>query len=482
MIALPRATPRQMDPGIIWASTGGPTGSDLGDIFGHRTFSGHSSGVDFHRGIDTLDNLSPQLIVAPITGRVIRLNYSMFNWARPEQFDQLTVVNGAIASYALTGSPAVLRITGVNAGTQTFPANIGRFEMNQLFNVGNGTSENWSIQMKFNTLPVTPSGQPVFGIYQAANDEYAAIWYDGTNFVVKGKDAGGVFGVDGTTGAPAGKTWLRIQYVSSSTSVVFKMSSDGLTWTTIATEAAIAWTNKNVNFKAFVGFNPAAAGANDTADVAIFECVDANAVGRFGNQITLGTATGRWWSMHHDHILVQEGDYVYAGAPMAYTGDTGYDDTSGRILQVHLHQEYTPGNTVIYTNNESLNPLGAGLMPRCDTISIAVTRSQVNDPAGNAAHKLSIVVQRSPCQRFDINQFSLTGSTTTKVLNWNTRAGLDPADNDAVYYDGIYFEPLAFDEDDTEYTVNYYWRKSVVGNTFVSAFIKDAAGVTLWSE
>ncbi len=482
MISVPPATPRKMDPGIIWASTGGPTGSDIGDIFGHRTFAGHPSNVDFHRGIDTLDNLPPTLIVAPITGRVIRRNYSMFNWVKSEQLNQLTVANGAIASYALTGSPAVLRITGVNAGTQTFPANIGRFEMNQQFFVGNGTSENWSVQMKYNTLPAAPSGKPVFGIYQAANNEYAAIWYDGTNFVVKGKDAGGVFGVDGTTGTPAGKTWLRIEYVSSTTSIVFKMSADGLTWTTIATEAAIAWTDRHINFKAFVGFNPAAAGANDTVDVAIFECVDANAIGRFGNCILLANADGEWWSLHHDHILVNVGDYVYAGTSMAYTGDTGYDDNSGRILQVHLHQEYVPRHDILYSNTDPLNPLGAGLLPRCGTLNISVVRSEVNDPAGNAAHKLAITVQRSPCQRFDINQFSLTGNTTTKVLNWNTRAGLDPADSDAVYFDGIYFEPVPFDENDTEYTVNYYWRKSVVGATFVSAFIKDAAGVTLWSE
>lgn len=482
MIAFPPATPRRMDPGIIWASTGGPTGSDVGDIFGHRDFSSHPSGVDFHRGIDTLDGLPPTLIVAPITGRVIRRNYSMFNWARSEQFDQLTVVNGAIASYALTGSPAVLRITGVNAGTQTFPANIGRFEMNQLFNVGNGTTEDWTVQLKFNTLPTGLSGKPAFGVYQAANNEYAAIWYDGTNFVVKGKDAGGVFGVDGTTGAPAGKTWLRIFYDASAASIIFSMSSDGLTWTTIATEASIAWTNRFINFKAFVGFNPAAAGGNDTADIAIFECADAEAIGRFGNCVSIQNETTHWWSLHHDHILVDIGDYVYAGSPLAYTGDTGYDDNSGRILQVHLHQEYVPNNNYVYSNSESLNPLGAGLMPRCSTLSIAVTRSEVNDPAGNAAHKLAIVVQRSPCQRFDINSFRLTGNTTFKELNWNTRAGLDPADSDAVYYDGIYFEPLAFDEDSTEYQVNYYWRKSVVGNTFVSAVIKDAAGVTLWSE
>ncbi len=482
MISIPVATPRKMDPGIVWGSTGGPTGSDIGDIFGHRTFAAHPSNVDFHRGIDTLDDLAPQVVYAPITGKVIRKNYSLFNWALPEQFDQLTVANGGIASYALNGSPAKLRITGVNAGVVAFPAAAGRFEMNQLFFVGNGTSENWSIQMKFDTLPVAPSGQPAFGVYQAANDEYAAIWYNGTNYVVKGKDAGGVMGVDGTTSAAATFPWLRIEYVSSTTSILFRKSADGLTWTTIATEAAIAWTNRPINFKAFGGFNPAAAGANDTIDVAIFECIDANAIGRFGNCLVIANADDEWWSMHHDHILVNVGDYVYAQSEIAYTGDTGYDDNSGRILSVHLHQEFVRRHDILYANGDPINPLGAGILPRCGTLDIAVVRTEENDPAGQPAHKLAITVQRDPCQRFDINYFKLTANTTFRDLNWDTRDGLDPADSDAVYYDGIYFEPEPFDEDDTEYTVNYYFRKSVVGNTFVSAEIRDAAGVVLWSE
>lgn len=476
-----------MDPGVTWPSNASDTGTTLGDPFGHRQFAGRPSGVDFHRGIDTLDGLTPQITYSPVMGKIIRKNYSMFNWVRNEQYNQSTAVNTGIATYALTGSPQVLRITGVNAGTVAFPANIGRFETNQLFNVGNGTTEDWFIQYKFDTLPVGLSGQPCFGIYQSQNNEYAAMWYDGTNFVCKGRDAGGVFGVDGTTGAPAGRTWMRIKYVSSSGSVVFMMSTSGTSWTTIATEAAVSWTNRFIPFKAFLGFNPAAAGANDTIDNANFEWFDSDGIGRFGNWVTVATQTGRWLAMHSDHILVNAGDLVYPGQQLMYTGNTGFDDTSGRILQDHLHTEYIHDNDWTYNNDEPLNPLGKdptgrALLPRCSTLNISVTRTEENDPAGNPSHKLAIVVQRDPCQRFDINTFTLTGNSATRTLNWNTRSGLNPADNDANNYDGIYFEPLAFNEASTQYQVNYYWRKSVVGNTFVSASISDTAGNVLWSE
>lgn len=481
MVPIRRATPRRMDPGVTWPSSGSATGTDLGDIFGHRTFSAHPSGVDFHRGIDTLDDLPSTLTYTPITGKVIRKNYTMFNWVKSEQYDQSTTVNSAIATYALTGSPAVLRITGVNAGTVTFPADIGRFETNQLFNVGSG-SEDWFLQLKFNTLPVSPSGEPVFGIYQALNNEYAAIWYDGTNFVVKGRKASGVFSTDGTTGAPAGRTWLRIRFQASTTSILFQMSSDASTWTTIATQTSVTWTSRFTPFKAFVGFVPAAAGANDTVDIANWEWFDADGIGRFGNWVTIANETTRWMSMHADHIVINAGDYVYAGDPITWTGNTGFDLTSGRVISVHLHTEYISNNDWTYNNDSPLNPIGPNLLPRCSTIDVDVTRTEENDPDGNPAHKLAIVVQRDPCQRFDINVFTLAGNTASRTLNWNTRAGLDPADNDADYYDGIFFEPLPFDEADTEYQVNYYWRKSVVGNTFVSAEIRDVAGNVLWSE
>lgn len=483
MMSIRRATPRRMDPGVTWPSSGDAAGSNLGDPFGQRTFIPHLSGVDFHRGIDTLVSDPPTLTYAAITGKVIRKNYTMFDWEMPEQFDQSTTVNGAIATYALTGSPAVLRITGVNAGTVAF-GNIGRFETNQLFNVGDGT-EDWILQAKFDTLPAGISGRATLGIYQAVNDEYAAIQYDGTNFIVRGKKASGVMTVDGTTAAPAGRTWVRVRFTAATGNITFDMSSDAsddTLWVNIATQGTITWTNRFVPFKAFPGFSPAAAGANDTIDIANFEWCDVESIGRFGNWTMVANEDSKWLSMHASHIVVNVGDYVYAASPLQYTGMTGFDSRSGRIIERHLHTEYIPNNAYIYANNDPLNPMGPNLLPRCLTYGVTVTRTHENDPNGNLSHKLAIVVTRSPCQRFDINRFSLTGNLGTRTLDWNSRAGLNPADNDANNFNGVYFQPVTFGPASTQYEINLFFNDAAVGATFVLASVEMVGGEVAWSE
>lgn len=62
-----------------------------------------------------------------------------------------------------------------------------------------------------------------------------------------------------------------------------------------------------------------------------------------------------------------------------------------------------------------------------------------------------------------------------------TRAGLN-ADNDIPKEAGVYIVPVAFDYSSTEYEVSFYFNKATVGNTFISANIKDTEGTTLWSE
>jgi hypothetical protein len=478
VISRPRSTPRRIDPGVVWASTGGSSGTDLGDIFGHRTFAFHASQVDFHRGIDTLDGLANQPVYTSVCGKIIRKNYSMFNWRSLNQFNQFTEINPAVADYALFGGDR-LQITGFNNGAPaSFPADISRFECNQLFNVGNQTTEDWSIQFKLRSLPAGLAGQPCFGIYQAANNEYAIIGENvSSQWVTYGRDSGGLFINDGDTFSVSGRLWARIQYDSSTGLLRFRLSSDGTTWTTVATQA-VAWTNRFIPFKAFVGFIPEGGGSVRNIEVSNFEWFDSDGIGRFGNWIAISTASGRFLSMHHNDIAVDIGDYVYAGDLVAYTGNTGFDDTSGRIQQDHLHQEFIPDNEWTYNNDEPINPLRTGLLPRCGTISVAIVRTEENDPLGNLSIKIAITVQRAPCQRFDINRFTVVGTLDTWVLDWDTRLGLNPADNDANNYDGAYFQPLAFDENDTEYTVNYYINKSQYGD-FVSGNAEDCDGVVV---
>lgn len=476
MIAVRQPAVKRLDTGVVWPD-GGTAPPTVGDPFGHRTFSGHSSGVDIHRGVDILDGQAITAVKSPINGYVIRKHYTHFDWENASQIDQLTRV-GTAATFLQSG--AVMRITGTNAGAAAFPSAITRFDTNTEFHVS--ASEDWYVDFKFNTLPSALAGEVCFGVYQASTDNYAIMKFDDTSFIAKGKDAGGVFGVDDTTSAHSNRTWNRIKYLAATTSVVFQSSTDGSTWTTIATEASISWSNVNAPFKCFVGFSPAAAGDPDVIDCAIFAWFDAEGIGRFGNWIQIGNSSGKYALFHMSHVAASIGAYVRAGDTVGYTGSTGFDVTSGRILQRHCHIEYAPTNAYIYANNDEVNPMGDSLLPRAGSIAIGVVRTAENDPDGVACHKLAITLTRGSAQRFDVNSFSLTGNTTVRTLNWNTRAGLDPSDHDAVKYDGIYFQPVAFSEASSTYVINLYWSKAVVGATFASAYVKDTAGTTIWSE
>lgn len=467
---------RTLESGVVWPD-GGASPPTVGDPFGHRTFSGHASGVDIHRGIDIMDGLAVTAVKSPINGYVTRKHYTHFDWEQANQIEQLTRT-GTAATFLQSGS--VLRVTGTNAGTVAFPGSITRFETNTDFHAT--AAEDFYIDFKFSSLPATLAGEVCFGIYQASTGDYAILKFDDTVFTANGSDAGGNFSINGTTSAHSSRTWNRIKYLSASTSVVFQSSSDGSTWTTIATEASISWTNVNAPFKCFIGFIPAAAGDPDVIDVAQFAWFDAEGIGRFGNWIQVANAAGKYAMMHASHIACSIGAYVRAGDTVMYTGSTGFDVASGRILQRHCHIEYIGNTGYIYANNDSTNPMGDSLLPRSGSISVGVVRTEENNPEAVACHKLAITLTRGSAQRFDVNSFSLTGNSATRTLNWNTRSGLDPADHDAVKYDGIYFEPSAFSEASSTYVLNLYFTKATVGNTFVSAYVKDTAGTTVWSE
>lgn len=476
MIAFPPLLRTQDPPGVCWPGSGSSNVDTVGDIFGHRTFSAHSSGIDFHRGMDVDDSNTVSVpILSMINGCIIRRFYGMTSFDHPNNLNQFAIANPAVMTLTMPGPTAFGRITGVNAGTVTFPSGCGRAYWQ--YEPMSPNAGSWFIDI--NLTSFTSTGSLVFGMYNAVADEYACLTYDGTTITVRGKDAGGVMTADGTTASPAFQQWLRITYSATTGNLLWRYSSDGTTFTTIATEGTITWSA--LPFQVFMGFDPAAAGANDVIDVPFFGWFDGRGIGRFGNWIEVGTDSEKIAMMHFSDIDVAMGDVVVAGQQLGYTGRTGFDTTSGRIIQYHDHFEYIPNNGYVYANNDPINPLA--ILPRAsETVSIAVTRTEENNPLGAASHKLNIVVQRGTYQNFQINLFTLTGNSATRTLNWDTRAGLDPADQDAVQYDGIYFEPLAFDETSTEYEYNLYFDKAVVGATFVSAEVQDIDGNVLWSD
>lgn len=53
--------------------------------------------------------------------------------------------------------------------------------------------------------------------------------------------------------------------------------------------------------------------------------------------------------------------------------------------------------------------------------------------------------------------------------------------DDANEYDGVFFQPVAFDETSASFQVNFYYKKATVGSGTPAYTVKDTAGTTLVS-
>lgn len=485
---------RGSDPGIAWPSNGGPTPDTLGDMFGQRTFSGgtgHAGGVDFHRGVDLLDNQDGggetagkggMPVYSPINGCVIRLFRGFFQFDDADDISKCTEVDASSkATFARSGSALV--ITGKNNGTVTFPSGLAMLQKTEPFNA-DLTGNDWVMDFQLVSTIAGISGKLVMGIYDSANNEYVCLEYNGATYTCKGRKSSGTMTNDGATASQSGKLWGRIYFQQSSGKIFWQWSTDGDTWTDIVSGGE-AWTITNRGgFMAFIGWDPAASGADDTVNVEQWGSGDGGSVNRFGNWIEIADGSTKFALLHFRRFVVAPGDVVRAGQLIGYTGKTGWDIRSGRILQNHVHVEYHANNQHDYSNADPTNPLAAALLPRPSTaVSISVVRDTASDPNTGLipCHRLTITVTRGSNQNFQINEFRMVANLATRTLNWNTRAGLDPADNDANVYDGLYFQPVAFDETSSAYVFKLYASQAVIGITWTSGYVKDADGNTVWS-
>jgi hypothetical protein len=165
---------------------------------------------------------------------------------------------------------------------------------------------------------------------------------------------------------------------------------------------------------------------------------------------------------------------------IGYSGTTGYDATSGRIINEHQHTEYAPNTNHNYGNNDSVNPLDPALFPRANaTNNVSVVRSSGSDPNSVDSHILTVTVTRDD-NNFDLNEVSLTGNLGTIDVNMNTRAGLN-ANPDIPMQGGLYIVASAMDDTSPSYICTFYFNKTTVGTTFTSYFVKDTAGTLLAS-
>jgi hypothetical protein len=339
-------------------------------------------------------------------------------------------------------------------------------------------SDDWIVEVQFVTAP-SLAGR--VGISVHSGSQYAAIEYNGTTVYLHGTDAGGAMAADGTTAAVASATWLRLEYTASTTTLLWRTSTDGSTWTTRGTDSAVSFTDAAVpTWEPRLYYRSQdTSGTPETVDVEQWNYVDGTTVSRFGNWVLICDGVKTIGVMHFQELSVAVGQRVEAGQLLGVAGKTGFDVTSGRIVSKHAHVEWIPSVAFTYDQNAPVNPLGVGLLPRTNVSNnVTVTKTTANDPDGVSSTKLDIRVARAD-QDFDLNVITCTGASASRTVNWNTRAGLN-ATNDIPKQSGVYCVAYDFDDSSTEYHVDFYFNTATIG-AFSSYEIRDTAGTLLAS-
>ena len=171
-----------------------------------------------------------------------------------------------------------------------------------------------------------------------------------------------------------------------------------------------------------------------------------------------GEEITRYYSlyMHLDGFEVSEGDSVEKGEVVGYIGSSGDTDFE------HLHFEIRMGTTCsLEFQQDNLGVCGyEGFDPHVNPLLLLPFRQrdraivEVDERADSV--KVSI---RSPRHELDVNRIKLNG----KVVDFNTREGIDTSNIDNQYYQGILIEAEQFNSEtrDYELEVIFYGEHSV---------------------
>jgi hypothetical protein len=450
-------------------------------MFAPRPFAPHIVTVgydyDFHRGLDI--NLDEgDTVCSPCGGTIIRMYYTHFGFESDTQLNYwIEDQDGGASSATFIRSGSNIVITGTRGGVGVFP-NVAKYKTT-IERIALATQ--FEFRVKLGIVGALTAGKLGFAIIDEITNQYIGLEWDGTNATALGVGSGGNVTSYGTNKAVTTEEWFR--FLLSSGTLSWDVSTDGSTWTNIASEAMPAFTSSQKIFVPILYWR-----STDINTPAIEIYVDFagwrddDTIGRFGNWMFIKyQMINKFMLAHFQSIDVKAGDIIEAGQTLGKAGMTGFDERSGPVLYPHSHLEYITSLSTLYNNDDPTNPLGPSIMPRVNVSNnVTVTRSTANDPDGVSCWRLRVQVARADSD-FDMNEISLTGTTAARTINFNTRSGLN-VDNDIPKNNGVYIVPEDFDYSSTIYEISFYFKKSTVGSTFVSAYIKDTDGTTLWSE
>jgi hypothetical protein len=207
-----------------------------------------------------------------------------------------------------------------------------------------------------------------------------------------------------------------------------------------------------------------------------------------------------WNIVHFDEIEVEAGQVVEPGDRLGIIGDTGWDDKSGTVLNVHIHLETlsyakkvdttfkTNAQSYFYDNLDPVNPLN--YLPRRNTSdNVSITITDEDTPYGDLAYKVRIVQNRAQDNDFDVNEIEVVGAVGSQTINMDQRTGWneDTGDDADAYAQGDIhiFEPDPPFGNDTgdatdDLTWDFYPRKNAFAGP-LTVTVRDINGTVLAS-
>ena len=468
---------------MVYPTTGTATPVALDDVFGFRRFLRHASDLDLHRGVDWAGT-KDDAVYSPIDGAIVRLNYTHFHFGAAAELALFTAQDES--GHTTTLATDALQIAhGASATTFDTTIDCPRRERK--------VTEDGDVEIRCLIDPGEVADGDEVGIY-LIDDADATTWCKcyftstgGTEQAGHSFRDGGAVTDEVESAAHATRIHLRIDWTQSDGSYTAYHSADGNTWNTIGTGTATSADQP------LVGMYVASAGAAVTGRFDWFQFLnDEAASGRFGNYVEIvcmsPIAQGSpacVWLMHLNRVDVSQGDVIKAGAQVGTMGNTGFDSTSGNIITQHVHMEWEVepaalANSIrLYDNDRPVNPMHPSLMPRVDNaknLRVAISEDGTD-------YIFEVKVRRSgkgAQENFDANSFAFDDGVTTKTINWDTRAGLDPADHDAADYDGVAFAVAdSFDSTYTWHTVTWSCAKATFTEGQPTLTVKDSAGTTI---
>ncbi|MHC1738132.1 MAG: peptidoglycan DD-metalloendopeptidase family protein [Ignavibacteriaceae bacterium] len=191
---------------------------------------------------------------------------------------------------------------------------------------------------------------------------------------------------------------------------------------------------------------------------------------RFGNWILVRIDSANGQPRHNAYLHLNGfhrfgvGDTVTTMDTIGFMGKSGYD-----INTVHLHLELyknLTGTTI--DKDKAKNPIE--LLPYSNSNSY-----QVNFIAQGDSSAAEVISQDT---ELDFDGIVIYCTINDQTVEFNSRTGIDPTDNDNPLYNNVRIDPAAFTQESATRTIRF-WVKSSESGTIQSVRISDVNGYTL---